>query len=155
MKNGKKSGLLDVFIVLMIVFGAVGVLLRMQMLRVTDSDEEEALITLTVEHFHTRGLDCVELGETLYTAGGEVYGEIAELSYTPETTSLLSDGVLHTGTPEDTTRVRLSVRVSLTGRAADGVFLREGKYAVMVGERVTLYGERCELRAIVSWVEVS
>lgn len=155
MKNGKKGGLLDVFTVLILVFGAVGILLRMQMLRVAVTDEETAQITLTVENFHTRGLDCVELGEMLYTAGGEAFGEVVEISYTPEETSLISDGVLYTGAPEDATRVRLSVRVSLLGRVTDGVFLREGKYAVMAGERLTLYGERCELRAYVSRVEAS
>ena len=146
MTKKRRFGLLDAFILAVLLLSAVGLVLRAQMLHVQDTDEVAATVRLEARSIPPEIADCLSRGERLYTADGTVFGTVEAVERNPSRVQLVSGGATYTG--EDAERIDFAVTVTVLGSASEGVLLRNGRYAVLVGETVTLYGERIEL----SWL---
>ena len=148
--NSKRSGgLLDVFIILLIVLGVIGICLRMQVLQGEETNGSFCRVRMTVRDIPKETADCLAEGESLYTNDGMLYGMVETLDATPARITVYQDGERYQGEWEDMSWVDLNLWLTLTGRDGENAFLRDGKYAVLVGETVLLYGERSALSYVV------
>ena len=155
MRKKGSFGLLDAFIVTVILLSAVGLILRIQVLRLDVREDVSCEVRMVAKSLPREIADCIGVGDVLYTADGGVYGEVEEIVISPARVEWVSNGVSHTGEWEAGERINLSVRVRVSGSIADGVFLREGKYAILVGDAETLYSDLTSLEWLICQAEVS
>lgn len=146
-KNEKglpKGSILDLFLIFLFVLCIVGTLLRYQELRRRDrTGQFEGLYVIALtDALDARTAACISEGEMLYLASGEVFGKVASVSLRAFEEVFFSDGKYHRFSWESDRRCRLEMEIALEGVERDGVWQREGKYPMAVGERVTLYSER-------------
>ena len=151
--NSKRSGgLLDVFIILLIVLGVIGICLRMQALQGEEETDSFCRVRMTVRDIPKETADCIAEGESLYTHDGLLFGMVETVEANPARVRVYRDGVRYQGEWEDMSRVDLTLWLTLVGSGGEHAFLRDGKYAVLVGEEVLLYGERSALTYVTSEV---
>lgn len=153
MTKRARFGLLDAFILAVILLSAVGLIFRVQMLRAEPLDEAACAVRLEARGIPPEIAICLSRGELLYMADGSVFGTVEAVEKNPARVHILSNGSTYTG--EDETRIDLSVTLTVSGTASEGVFLRAGRHAVLVGDMVTLYGERICLDWLICDVSVS
>ena len=149
MTSKRSVGVLDVFIILLILLGVVGICLRMQALRGEEEIDSFCRVRMTVRDIPTDTADCISEGESLYTHDGLLYGMVETIEKTPARIAVYQDGERYEGVWEDMSRVDLTIWLTLTGREGENAFLRDGKYAVLLGENVLLYGEKTALQYLV------
>ncbi|MBQ9760083.1 MAG: DUF4330 family protein [Clostridia bacterium] len=142
MREKRRVGLLDAFIVTVILLSVVGIVLRMQALRVSEDDDSEALARATVYAIRAESAECLQEGEVLYLADGTAYGILESVEVVPARVRIAENGEIHVGEWTDGSRVDLTLTITLTGRMTDGGFLRTGGALVLMGERLVLHG-RC------------
>lgn len=152
MSSKKTGGILDVFIILLIVLGVVGICLRMQALQDEEAIDSFCRVRLTVRDIPKETADCISEGESLYTNDSLLYGMVESLETTPAHITLYQNGQRYQGVWEDMSRVDVTLWLSVMGRDGEHAFLRDGKYAILIGEKVILYGDRTELQFLVSEV---
>ena len=147
----KKGNLLDLFFVLALLLGGVGVILRglSEREKVAMDALEIYTVLLEVKAIPYEVSDCVFDEAPLYTPQGEHFGVLEEHQITPAKVSLRKDGQEHSGYWQEDTLcdVRLSVRVK--GLPSDHGFLRGGQYAILCGQEMTLYSDYVQITCTV------
>ena len=149
----RRGNALDLFLVLLLVFSLLGVIGR---LGDTDSaayEESEAIMLVRVEASDAALLDCLFVGEPLYLASGEYYGELAAIDSSPAKITLLEDGAFLSGEWDADGPRDYLVSVKTKGAWKGSSFFRSERDILLVGADVTLYGERAVIRG--RTVEVS
>ena len=149
MRNKRRIGVLDVFVGMMIFLGAVGLILRARILQSDlDADETRSVVCLA-QDLPAEVAECLIAGEVFYTADGTAWGILNAVEASPAKLSVMHEGEWFFG--EDTTgeRIDLTLTLTVSGVASEGGFLRDGKYAVLRGDRVQLYGERVSLSLLI------
>ncbi len=142
MREKRRIGVLDVFIVMLILFGAVGIFLRVRILEIGTAPNAECEVYGRVLNMPSELADCIAVGEILYTADGTPYGTLSEVAVSPAEVRLIENGALITGYDEAGSRIDLQLTVTVMGAESEKGFLRDGRYPVLRGEALALYGER-------------
>ena len=155
MRKKRSFGLLDAFIVTVILLSAVGLVLRIQLLRIDVREDETCTVRLLADNVPQEIAACLRAGDVLYTADGEIYGTVEGIESAPARVEWFSNGVLHTGEWEAGKRVAITLHVSVFGTVSDGVFLRGGKHAVLSGDTVALYSDLASLEWLICETEHS
>ena len=141
--KAKRFGFFDGLILLLILLGILGIAARVLLWRRTEAgDRQTRTVVLTVQAIHARSLDCIEVGEVLYFADGSAFGLIESVEATPAKIELTGDGGVIFGAWKREERVDLSLSVRVQGWVREGEFLHDVGRALLVGERMTLYGHR-------------
>lgn len=153
MSSQKRGGLLDVFIILLIVLSVVGICLRMQALQSGGDNDSFCRVRAVVKNLPTETADCLTEGESLYTNDGSLYGMVESIETEPARITVYQGDKAYHGVWEDGSTVDLEIWMTLTGSVGEDVFLRDGKHAVLLGEQVLLYGERCALSFLICEVD--
>ena len=152
-REKKRWNALDAFWILLILLSAVGIALRGYSLRSSDTATDETLVMLRVSDLHPLFAACVESGEPLYLPSGEEWGRLVSAERVPTTIRLIKDGKEIVGTYDEADRIDLLLTVRVSGAWQGELFLRNGRDALLVGERRELYGKRIYLAATVASVE--
>ena len=141
----------DWFLLLLAVLSVSGILLRFWGLR-NRSDEElqEYAVVVKWENADGRTVSCLQVGDILYTAGGERFGRVLSISSVPAEVELVSGGNVYRLPSE--TRVDVTVELAVRGRLSDGLLLKDGTDALAVGQERKLYSALTELPfTVVFW----
>ena len=146
----KRGSILDLFLIFLLLLCILGALLRWDSLR-KDARLPLTQYTLTIdtETLARESAECLTVGEQLYTASGEAFGEVTALEYLPAEVTLSSLGHYYRGAWDRTERCVLRVRVTIEANLRDGVLLYRGKTPLAVGAPLELYSERMRLAACV------
>ena len=143
----RRGSVLDLFLVCLILLSIVGVGMRWKVFY--RDDNEKTLtgyrMTARMEGGDPRVVECLEVGERLYTAAGDAYGSIAQVSTAPTKIEILSNGVYHSGEWDPEVKCDLYVEIHFEGSENDGRVLWNGLCACLVGDSLTLYSERTAL----------
>lgn len=153
MRERKSIGLLDVFVLILILLSVVGIVLRMQALRIVEENDARYHALARVQMLHAETAECIEVGDLLYTADGTVYGRIEAVEVTPADVKLQSDGRIYLGAWDEKLYVDVKLEISVEGRISEGAFLRDGKHALLVGEDIQLRSDLVSFHAIVYQVQ--
>lgn len=149
----RRGNALDLFFILLLVFSLLGVIGRLGETGSAVYEESEAIMLVRVEASDAALFECLSLGEPLYLASGEYYGEVAAIDSAPAKITLLEDGVFLLGEwDEDGPRDYL-ISVKTKGAWKGSSFFRSERDILLVGAQVTLYGERAVIKG--RTVEVS
>ena len=149
--KAKRFGFFDGLILLLILLGILGIAARVLLWRRTEAGDRQArTVLLTAQAIHARSLDCIEVGEVLYFADGSAFGLIESVEATPAKIELAGDrGVIFGAWKREervdlslSVRVDLSLSVRVQGWVHEGDFLHDVGRALLIGERMTLYGQR-------------
>ena len=156
MKRKKKSkgrfNALDLFLLFLIVLSVAAIILRQQ---APKKDQREALtleVTLRVQGLREETIDCLSVGDFLYTAAGEYFGSVTQIEASLAEVSLFFAGVFYSDIPEGAELFNLTVRASVWGNQSGDVFLQDGKLPLLLGKEIPLYSELVALRATVTEV---
>ena len=150
----ERGNLLDLFLILLLVFSVIGVGLRQHALQRERQvvEEERYFVTLLLKKVPAEWIDCVSVGETLYLPDGTSFGVLRTLSCRPAQEILSGNGGTQSVLWEDGTFLDVSAVVEVQGQVREGVLLRDGKYALLLWSRQTLYSARAQWQATVSEV---
>ena len=139
----RTTGVMDLFFVLLLLLGLIGLGLR---LVGAQGDGGTPTDTRTVvagaRSVSATAADCLSVGETLYTADGEAFGVVEAIELRAARVEMTSLGVTYTGEWEASERVDLTVSIRITGQMGEDAFLRAGVCATLIGDEVSLFGER-------------
>lgn len=149
MREKQRVGILDVFMILLILLGVIGLILRVQIRHDTETLAEERLVAIRASALHPMTASALRPGEILYTEDGTRYGVIEEVELEGARIRLSERGETVVGSWDASEWVDVTLWVRVLGRMGDGYFLRDGTHAVLCGERILLYGERT---AILYWI---
>ena len=142
MRERRRGGLIDAFIAAVILLSAVGVLLRMQAMRVMEETDAEAMVQMTAEAIYAPSVACLTVGETLYCSDGSVFGVLEAVETSPARISMQDGDRILTGVWSDGSYLDVTLAVTVQGSVGERGFLREGTRELLLGERLTLFGER-------------
>lgn len=146
----KRLNVTDRFLILLFALCLVAVGARVWSLRGDAGRGLEPLeILVEWRDVDTRTVACLSAGELLYTAAGEAYGRVERIEYLPVEETLLQNGDLLRYEVPMEERCNARLTLSLEGRVDGGILLRNGTESVAVGERKTLYSERCEITVFI------
>ncbi len=149
----RRIGILDLCLVLFLVLGIVGWVGRAQdFTLLSEENDQTAAVTLTVREIPYESSVCLEVGEVLYLADGSAWGRVTEIERVPARVELLQGGSFYSGEWDAALLCDLRVTAAVVGREQEGRFLRDGKYALLRGSRVELFGMRMRLDAMVQAV---
>ncbi len=152
MESSKRMNAADWFLILLAVLSVCGILLRLWGLRNRSSEElREYLVVMTWEDADARTVACLQAGELVYTAGGELFGRVLSISTEPSETELVSGGSVFRLPSES--RVDVTLELAVLCRASGGQLLKDGTEAFAVGKRQTLYSSMAELPLTVTFWE--
>ncbi len=147
----KKGNLLDLFFILAVLLGGVGVIMRgvSEREKIASDTLESYTVLLEAKSVPYEVSDCIFDEASLYTLQGEYFGTLEEHQITPAKVSIRKDGQDHSGYWQEDTfcDVRLSVRVE--GLLSDHGFLRGGQYAILCGQEMTLYSDHAQISCVV------
>ena len=135
----------DTLLILLAVLSVVGIVLRLLSWREPSGGETEGYEFLAKwEGVDVRTLACLDEGERLYTAAGDCFGEVVSVRTEAAEITLTEGGITYrTEAPEGVCDAFLSVRVR--GAFSDGVFFRDGKRILGLGESYLLHSQRTVL----------
>ncbi|MBE6552862.1 MAG: DUF4330 family protein [Ruminococcaceae bacterium] len=148
MRNGKrKAGFLDLLLLLLILFAALGIFLRWNSIRSASEGEgtEEYHVSAVVVGVDPRVFATIGAGETLYTVSGDAFGKIIFLEKRPSEMVLVQNGVCYRGEGDPALRCDILIELSIFGNEREGRLLRDGRTVLSIGQNLTLYTERAEL----------
>ncbi|MBQ1963671.1 MAG: hypothetical protein II369_06090 [Clostridia bacterium] len=150
-KRGR-GNLLDLFLILLLLFSVIGVGLRQHALQREQEElpKEAYCVTLLLKKVPSEWVECVSVGEVLYLSDGTPFGVLRELSCSPARESISTIGGTQSVLWEDGSYLEVSAKVIVQGRIREGVLLREGKYALLLWSRQTLYSTRAEWNVTVA-----
>ena len=142
MRERHRVGLLDVFVILLILLGVIGLILRMQIRYDAKADFEERIVRMRATALHPLTASCLQSGEVLYGEDGEPYGVVERIEAVGARVQISEKGETVVGAWEETEWLDVTIWVRVTGRMGEDGFLRDGTRAVLCGERISLLGER-------------
>ncbi len=144
----RKGSVLDLFLILLLLLCAAGLLFRWHLLRESETDRgtEQIELVLESEAIDPLAIGCLSVGDWLYQASGEPIGRVLTLSYGEVETEVLANGVYYVGAWDREHLCSIQVTVLCEGRVSeDGVMRAEGAL-LSVGESVQLFSARSALR---------
>ena len=147
-RGARRGSILDLFLIVLLLVAVLGSVLRWerQNREIHQPLEQYRLILESVE-MARESADCLAVGDILYTASGEAFGEVRVLEYLPARVTLISLGRYYRGEWPMSERCVLHVEVAVSGRMRDGVFLLGGRTPLAVGASQTLFSDRMQLKA--------
>ncbi len=135
----KRLGLLDILLLSAVLLCIGGVVLRGQMLKGSARTEEELLLTVKATLSGERAGQALAVGESLYTASGEVFGEIRKVQLRPSELCLFANGDRYTGTYPMEERCEVILTVSALGRLTENGALCKGTRCAIGATLPALY----------------
>lgn len=151
----KRGNLLDLLILLVIgfcIFSGVGRFLETR--SQASVNASIAIVTLRIRGTDAYLPSAVTAGEGVFLSSGERFGSVEEISSSYARVTLESEGETVVGVWEDGSRWDAEVLLRVTGSAAEQVFLRDGRYAILSGQMLSLYTERAYLYGEVASVRI-
>jgi hypothetical protein len=132
-------------LILLAVLSVVGIVFRLLSWRTPSGGETAEYEFLAKwEGVNRETLACLDEGERLYTAAGEYFGQVVSVRTEAAEITLTDGGITYRGAaPESVCNVILTVRTR--GAFRDGVFFRDGRRILGLGESYLLYGGRTQL----------
>lgn len=143
MKHRARYTVFDFVLLAFFLLCAAGIGFRIAGLRgfFTTDRRETATLVADAGNVAPETADCIFVGDRLYTAAGEYFGAVAAVEVAPTRLTLESNGAFYTADAEGG-EVSVILRVTVSGVWNGNVFLRDGKYAVLPGESLTLYTKK-------------
>jgi hypothetical protein len=136
----------DTLLILLALLSVVGILFRFFLWRQPlAKDLREYMIVAKWEGVDARTLSCVGEGELLYTPSGETFGKVVSISHEASVITVNEGGKAYRVSMPPQTTCDATLTVTVSGIFSDGVFFRDGKRILGVGECYLLYSERAEL----------
>lgn len=136
-------GIADGFLLLLLLLGVGGALFRAWDLHRGGGVETETLtVHLRWSGVEERTLACLEEGEILYTASGEVFGQVSEIVSNSPTVEVKDGSLTVRGTLSEGSLRDADVTVEVEGRRSEGLLLLDGRVPLSVGETLRLYSDR-------------
>lgn len=151
----RKGSLFDLLILLVLGFGILCGVGRFFEARAEGGEESTARITVRVTSTEADLSALVAVGEEVFLASGERFGEILDVSVQPARVELEHGGEILTGTWEGDERWDAEVTVAVAGSIGENGFLRDGRHALLVGQGCSLYTERAYIYGTVSAVSLA
>lgn len=142
----RRGNILDLFLILLLAGSLLGVLGRLGDTAGERYEESDALMRVRVESTDADLSASLRIGEALYLASGEYYGELSEIDSAPAKITLLEDGVFFVGEWDGEGPREYVVTVRVRGAWREEIFYRSERDALLVGAPVTLYGARAVIR---------
>ena len=143
----RQWGLIDGFLIIVLCLSALGLLLRIQ-LRSPSVVEDAQLCTvlLSVRACPSTIRDCIAADEVLYCEDGSAFGRVRDAFVTESRFVLYENGREYVGEWNIDRYCDLTLSVEVGGTYDGEVFLRQGRYAVLVGSDVMLDGARTHMK---------
>lgn len=143
-RSGRRGSVLDLFLVLLLVFGTAGAVLRYREKRSEGSTASLSpyLVMAVVADLPRETAECLDVGELLYTGAGEEYGVVREVRSRPARWRVTANGTLYEGEWPEEVRRDLTVTLELWGNEREGVLLRQGRWPLLAGQRTVVYSNR-------------
>ena len=147
-RNTRRRGsVLDLLLILLIVLSVTGLLWRRYVSERNDAADNLSLYTVYAQStaMDAMTFDCMQAGERLYTASGELFGEIAALERAEAEVTLISDGIFYNGAWEEQVRCTARVKICVSGKRTDRGVIVSGRRLAVGGTLPTLYSPRAAL----------
>ena len=144
----REGSVLDLFLILLLVLCAAGLLFRWQFIRekADDSSTEEIELVLESEAIDRQAAGCLSVGEVLYDASGEPIGRVISVLVETVDAEVLSEGSYYVGTWDRERLCKILVTVRCERHASSGGQTRVRGTLLSVGESVQLFSVRSALR---------
>ncbi len=150
-RRDRKGNLFDVFLVLLLILGIVGLILRGYRSNRSVPNEELEIYTVIMQ------MTCVPYpvtdslsdGALIYTAEGEVFGILESHSVTPAKIEILQNGEVYRGIWEGESMCDVRLEIEIEGTRGERGLLRRGRYAVLCGQELILYSDTVRIQATV------
>jgi len=149
--HGWGGSILDLFLVMLLILGPTGAVMRYRDLRIREEEGELASyrVRAVMRSLPRETAECAQEGVRLYTVAGEYVGTVASVTLSPTTVRLWKNGVLLEEIRQDGRVVDAEVELELYGILRNGVLLREGRYPMPAGGALLLYSDRLQWELLV------
>ena len=149
--HGWRGSILDLFLVMLLILGPAGAVMRYRDLRIREEGVELATyrVRAVMQSLPRETAECAEEGARLYTAAGEYVGTVAAVTLSPTTVRLWRNGVLLEEIRQDGAVVDAEVELELDGSLRNGVLLWGGRYPMPAGGSLLLYSDRLQWELLV------
>ena len=152
----RNGNLLDLLILLLIGFGILcGVGRFLETRAHSVGTEDVATVSLRILATEAHLPSCITEGEDVFLTSGERFGEIVAVRAAPARVETEADGDMLVGTWETGEFWDVDVLLRVGGSVGTNGFLRDGRYAILVGQRLSLYTERAYLYGTVKDIRIS
>jgi len=150
-RASRRGNPLDLFLVFLILFSVLGAFFRWYSLRQIQAEETDDVLVaeIVLRDADPHVAECLTVGERVWRASGEYFGELIEVAIRPSRITRVEGGVSVEGEWDPRLRCDLYLSVRFSGRAARGRILHGGTQPLSVGQNMTLYTERAELRSLI------
>ena len=143
----RQWGLIDGFLIIVLCLGALGLLLRIQLRSPTEEmDAQSCTVLLSVRACPSTIRDCIAADEVLYCEDGSTFGRVTDTFVAASRVVLYENGREYVGEWDTDRYCDLTLSVEVGGSYDGEVFLRQGRYAVLVGSDVMLDGSRTHMK---------
>ena len=154
-KRIDRGSVLDVFLVLLLLGSLATAALRFYRLGAVVEDSRRAEVVLLSRGIRGEIGDQVSVGEELYSQDGSLYGKITDIRIQGSRIEILEEGEVSVGEWDPALRCDAFLTVEIWGGERDGIFYRDGREAVLVGDQSVLHTRRATLTPVVAKVLVS
>lgn len=152
----RNGNLLDLLILLAVGFGVICAIGRgLEAQKKEEGTGIEAIVTVRVTATEAYLPSVVTVGEEVFLASGEKYGELLFVRSSPARAEVEHSGEILVGEWETGELWDAEVMLRIRGDAGENGFLREGGVSVLVGQKLSLYTERAYIYGTVSEVRAS
>ena len=128
----------DWFLILLGLLSLGGILLRFLGLGGGDRGELQRFVVIAEwEGVDARTAACMQDGEILYTAAGEVFGSVRSVETLPTEIEIVSGGEVYRA--PSPTLVNVIVEIDVTGRTSDERLFSQRGELLSAGQTVSLY----------------
>lgn len=150
----RRLGMIDVFLIVVLLLSGIGIVLRMHMEQEKGTDAvNSCTVAIFARQAFASGLDCMELGEMLYTEDGTAFGRIVDIVRAPAQIVLYTDGRECVGEWDEQAYCNATLLVEVLGRYDGTLFLQAGRYPIIVGKALNLYSERVHMTWVIQSVK--
>ncbi len=132
----------DVFFIFLLLLCLIGSLLRIFTAQKKSDVEEPITLHVLLSACPAQMTACLSLGEPVYTASGEPFGEIMGIEKRPAQVTILSNGYYYTGEWESELRVDLHLMIAVQAQRTDHGILCSGSRLAIGSTLPQLYTKR-------------
>ncbi len=156
MNGTRRITALDVACILVIAAVILSVVLRVLMVRVSDSEKSDCNLAFTVSSAKSEIGDVLNEGDSVMLEDGTSLGTLSGISVTPAVflASGSSGEVLEARYPEDTL-IDISATVKARLKVKDGAFLTDDGRHICAGQTLVLHTRLADITVTVTGVEQS
>ena len=144
----KRGSILDLFLIFLFLLCIVGGLLRLRELRVQNAPVATQPYTLTVvvSRIDPQTVDCIAVGELVYTELGMPFGRVTAKETFPARVTLADGEAYVQGVWDAEIFVELRLGIEVEATQNGHAILHQATTPMSVGESLTLCTERTALR---------